>query len=79
MIFVRLHYGSPLTASDKSVTIGLDNGLSRFGRQAITWTNTGVLSIGPLGTNFIDTWINYNFFINENAFETVVWEMTDIF
>ena len=32
--------------------IGSDNGLSPGRRQAIIWTNAGVLLIGPLGTNF---------------------------
>ena len=32
--------------------IGSDNGLSPERRQAIIWTNVGILSIGPLGTNF---------------------------
>ena len=32
--------------------IGSDNGLSPGRRRAIIWTNTGILSIGPLGTNF---------------------------
>ena len=32
--------------------IGSDNGLSPGRRQAIIWTNAGILSIGPLGTNF---------------------------
>ena len=31
---------------------GSDNGLSPGQRQAIFWTNTGILSIWPLGTNF---------------------------
>ena len=29
-----------------------DNGLSPYRRQAIIWTNAGILLIGPLGTNF---------------------------
>ena len=29
-----------------------DNGLSPTRRQAIIWTNAGILLIGPLGTNF---------------------------
>ena len=29
-----------------------DNGLSPDRRQAIIWTNAGILLIGPLGTNF---------------------------
>ena len=32
--------------------IGSDNGLSPGGRQAIIWTNAGMLLIWPLGTNF---------------------------
>ena len=34
------------------VNIGSDNGLSPIRRQAIISTNAGLLSIGPLGTNF---------------------------
>ena len=33
-------------------TIGSDNDLSPGRRQAIIWTNAGILLIGPLGTNF---------------------------
>ena len=32
--------------------IDSDNGLSPERRQAIIWTNAGILLIGPLGTNF---------------------------
>ena len=32
--------------------IGPDNGLSPCRRQAIIWTNAGILLIGPRGTNF---------------------------
>ena len=32
--------------------IGSDNGLSPGRRQAIIWTNAGILLIGPLGINF---------------------------
>ena len=35
--------------------IGSDNGLSPDRRQAIIWTNAGILLIGPLGTNFSET------------------------
>ena len=35
----------------KTTIIGLDNGLSPGRRQAIIWTNAGILLIGPLGTN----------------------------
>ena len=36
----------------KQTIIGSDNGLSPERRQAIIWTNAGILLIGPLGTNF---------------------------
>ena len=36
----------------KLTIIGSDNGLSPDRRQAIIWTNAGILLIGPLGTNF---------------------------
>ena len=36
----------------KQTGIGSDNGLSPGRRQAIIWTNAGILWIGPLGTNF---------------------------
>ena len=35
----------------KLTIIGSDNGLSHGRRQAIVWTNAGILSIGPLETN----------------------------
>ena len=54
------------------VDIGSDNGLSPVRRQAITWTNAGLLSIGPLGTNFSENLINIHTFIQENAIENVV-------
>ena len=36
----------------KLTTIGSENGLSPGRRQAIIWTNAGILLIGPYGTNF---------------------------
>ena len=36
----------------KLTSIASDNGLSPDRRQAIIWTNAGILLIGPLGTNF---------------------------
>ena len=36
----------------KLTIIGSDNGLSPGRRQAIIWTDAGILLIGPLGTNF---------------------------
>ena len=37
---------------NKLTIIGSDNGLLHGQRQAIIWTNAGILLIGPLGTNF---------------------------
>ena len=41
----------------KLTIIGSDNGLSPGRRQAIIWTNAGLLLIGPLGPNFSENWI----------------------
>ena len=42
--------------------IGSDNGLSPGRRQAITWTNGVIMSIGPVGTNFSDILISIHTF-----------------
>ena len=44
----RRRWGDPY----KLTIIGSDNGLLPGWRQAIIWTNAGILLIGPLGTNF---------------------------
>ena len=46
----------------KLTTIDSDNGLSPERRQAIIWTNTGILLIGPLGTNFSEILIEIQTF-----------------
>ena len=58
---MTLIYVSKLTIT------GSDNGLSRGRRQAIIWTNAGILLIGPLG-NLNRTSI---IIIQENAVENV--------
>ena len=42
--------------------VGSDNGLSPDRRQAIIWTNAGILLIGPLGTNFNEISIDIRIF-----------------
>ena len=42
--------------------IGLDNGMSPGRRQAIIWTNVGILFIGPWGTNFNEILIGIHTF-----------------
>ena len=46
----------------KLTIIGSDNGLSPGRRQAIVWTNAGMLLIGPLGTNLSETLIEIYIF-----------------
>ena len=46
----------------KLTIIGSDNGLSPGRRQALIWTNAGILLIGPLGTNFSDILIRIQTF-----------------
>ena len=51
----------------KLTNIGSDNGFSQRPRQAIIWTNVGILLIWPLGINFHDFFYrNSNIFIEEN-------------
>ena len=42
--------------------IGSDNGLSPGRRQAIIWTNDGILLIRPIGTNFSETLVGIHTF-----------------
>ena len=57
----------------KLTNIGSDNALSPARRQAIIWTNAGILLIGPLGTNFSEILIEVKYiFIQENVCENVV-------
>ena len=46
----------------KLTILGSDNGLSSGRRQAIIWTNAGILLIGPLGTNFSEILIGIQTF-----------------
>ena len=46
------HWGRATHICSKLTIIGSDNGLSPDRRQAIIWTNAGLLLIRPLGTNF---------------------------
>ena len=63
-------------ASVKHTNIGSDNGLSSGRRQAIISSNAGILLIRPFGTNFSEILIEiYKFvFIQEDVYESVVWE-----
>ena len=62
----------------KLTTINSDNGLSPARRQAIIWTNAGILLL-ILGANFSEIFSEiHRILIHENAFENVVYEMAAI-
>ena len=46
----------------KLTIIVSDNGLAPSWRQGIIWTNAGILSIGPLGTNFSEILFEFTHF-----------------
>ena len=48
--------------ASKQTIMGSDNGLSPGWRQAIIWTNAGILLIGTLGTNFSEILIAIRIF-----------------
>ena len=53
VLLVKTHSGQVThTCVSKLTIISSDNGLSPGRRQAIVWTNVGILLIGLLGTNF---------------------------
>ena len=56
----------------KLTIIGSDNGLLPGRRQAIIWTNAGILLIGPVGTNFKEILIAINAF----SFKKMPFEMS---
>ena len=61
--------------------MGSDNGLLSIRRQAIAWTNNGLLClllIGLLGTNFNEILIKKHF-TQEKAFENVICQIGDHF
>ena len=58
MVLVLTHWGRVTHICVSKLTIiGSDNGLLSGWRQAIIWTNTGILVIVPLGTNFSEIFI----------------------
>ena len=63
--------------SAKYGTIGADNGLSLVWCQAITWTNSDILSIRPLRTNFSEIWIkiqNFSFMKTHLKMSSAKWQ-----
>ena len=62
-LVVLTHWGRVTDICVSKLTIiGSDNGLSPGRRQAIIWTNAGILLIEPLGTNFSEILIGIQIF-----------------
>ena len=60
---ILTHWGRVMHICVRNLTlIGSDNGLSPGRRQVITWTNVGILFIGPLGTHFSEMSIEIHTF-----------------
>ena len=80
LVYNRLTHWGRVThiCVGKLTIIGSDNGLSPGRRQAIIRTNAGILVIGTLETNFSEIKRNSYIFIQENAFENVVWKLAAI-
>ena len=63
LIISLTHWGRVTHICVSNLTIiGSDNGLSPGRRQAIIWTNAGILLIGPLGANFSEILIEIQTF-----------------
>ena len=63
LLFALTHWGRVThICVGKLASIVSDNGLSLGRRQAIIWNNTGILLIGPLGTNFSEILIEIHTF-----------------
>ena len=62
-VIISTHWGrvTHICVSNLNI-IGSDNGLSPGRRQAIIWTNAGILLIGPSGTNFSEILIEIHTF-----------------
>ena len=61
--FLLTHWGRVThICVGKLTIIGSNNGLSPNRRQAIIWTNAGILLMGPLGTNFNENLIEIHTF-----------------
>ena len=59
----------------KLTIIGLDNGLSPCQRQAIIWTNAGILLIRLIGTNLSEILIEIHVF----SFNKMHWKMLSVY
>ena len=66
---VLTHWGPVMHICVSKLTInGLDNGFSPGRRQAIIWTNAGILLMGPLGTSVDEILIKIHTFSIKKLF-----------
>ena len=67
-IYTLIHWGwvTHICVGNPAIIVS-DNGLSPGRRQTIIWTNTGILSIGPLGTNFNEILIEIQIFSSKKT------------
>ena len=75
VLVILTHWGRVMHICVGQLTIiGSDNGLSPGRRQAITWTNAASIINWTLWKKFqLDFNWNSYIFIQENAYENVVW------
>ena len=65
---IIIHWGRVTHICVSKLTIiSSDNGLSHRRRQAIIWTNSGILLIGPFGTNFSEILVGIQTFRSEKC------------
>ena len=72
-VITLTHWGRVMHICIGDLTIiDSNNGLSPGQHQAIIWTNAGMLSIGPLGTNCSEIFITILTFSVKKRFESVI-------
>ena len=79
--YALTHWGRVTHICDsRSTIIGSDNGLSPGRRQAIIWTDAGILLIGPLETNLSEIFIGiYTFSFKKMHLEMSTWKLRSFF
>ena len=69
-VYVLTHWGRVMHRCVGNLTIiGSDNSLSPGCRQAIIWTNVGILLIGPIGANASEMLIEFHTFSRKSIWK----------
>ena len=77
--WVNSSWPSDTIRHHRSINIGSGNGLSPVQHQTITWTKGSLLSIGPLGTNFNEIWIEIQIFQCKKMHLKCLWKIMVIY